>query len=159
MADIVGLLDAPPTTSVRLALFPQPASSLFRSCPREAPVNSPASGAPAINGTARVGQTLTASTVDGTDSFSTSFLDGLLLKLVAGNHLPNVLFETNDARKRTILGRLSSVRSIDIQLLNEQGNVEKVRPVPYKSFSVKFVENKSNMTSPASSSSAGATHA
>ena len=96
--------------------------------------------------------------LDGTDSLSTSFLDGLLLKLVTGNHLPNVLFETNDARKRTILGRLSSVRSIDIQLLNEQGNVEKVRPVPYKSFPVELVENKSYMKSPALSSSAGATH-
>ena len=72
--------------------------------------------------------------LDSTDSLSTSFLDGLLLKLMAGNHLSNVMFETNDARKQTILGRLSSVRSIDIQLLNGQGIVEKVKRTSYNLF-------------------------
>ena len=39
MTDIVGLLDAPPTTSVRLALFPQPVST--RRWPMAKVVNCP----------------------------------------------------------------------------------------------------------------------
>ena len=80
--------------------------------------------------------------LDGIESLSASFLDGLLLRLIEGDHLHNVVFVTRNARTQEALARLSSVRSVDIRLLNEQGKVETVTPRPYRQLRPRFSESK-----------------
>lgn len=80
--------------------------------------------------------------LDGIDSLSASFLDGLLLRLLEGDHLQDVTFVTRNARTQEVLARLSSVRSVDIRLLNEQGEVETVTPRPFRQLKPRFAESK-----------------
>ncbi len=103
-----------------------------------------------------LGDWSTAINLDGIESLSASFLDGLLLRLIEGRHLPNVLFVTREARTLEVLARLSSVRSADIRLLNEQGLVESVTPRPYRALRPRFSQSKQQLRSRTLSSSADA---
>ena len=80
--------------------------------------------------------------LDGIESLSASFLDGLLLRLLEGDHLHEVAFVTRNDRTQAALARLSSVRSVDIRLLNEQGEVETVTPRPFRQLKPQFTESK-----------------
>ena len=80
--------------------------------------------------------------LEGIESLSASFLDGLLLRLIAGEHLQDVVFVARKVRTQEALARLSSVRSVDIRLLNERGEIETVTPRPFRQLKPRFAGRK-----------------
>lgn len=83
--------------------------------------------------------------LNAADSVSASFLDGLLLRLASGGHLESVLFGAVNPRTLSVLGRLSSIRGIDILLLNGDGAVERVEPYPVPAIQPTLTHGKSGL--------------
>ena len=80
--------------------------------------------------------------IDESTNVSTSFLDGLLLRLREADHLRKVSFMTANSQVISVLRYLSGVRSIDIYLLNPQGELEKIPSEPQNPLRAQFATSK-----------------
>ena len=80
--------------------------------------------------------------IDESTNVSTSFLDGLLLRLREAGHLRKVSFMTANSQVMSVLRYLSGVRSVDIYLLNPQGELEKISSEPKNPMRARFAISK-----------------